>query len=496
MKRWAWALVLGVTLAVWAPALFYGWVLTWDDLALFVGNQMVRQWNWTWIVRTQYQGHWMPLTWVSASLNYALFGYNPMAWHAVNVGLHSISAVLVYFIARRLVGSAGGAVFAALLFSVHPLRMESVAWISERKDVLLGVFFLGAILLWMQGRRWWSFLAFVAACASKSPAVMLPVWLLALDWYRDSAVDDGRPVATRGSEWKPRLVRLAPFFAVSVIVSIAAFRALHSVLVELSWTSVGLTPRLWHMAYSEAFYIWQTVYPARLSALIEYTWSPSWNQPQYPIALAVVLGGALVCWLTSHRWPALTAAAVCYTVAILPQSGFFQNGPQLVANRYSYLACIPLALLAGGALTIALRRHPVPVASLATGALAALAAVTLYALPMWKDTDAMWQYAARHEPTCTQCLDMATAADVRHGDIEAALRRQRQAVAVSATTAVPRWERHFNLAVFLYQTGHHEEAAKELRVFLAAVPPEGHGVQGDREHVERARVALMELQRR
>lgn len=481
-------LVALLTLAVWAPVLGYEWIYTWDDLALFAGNPMVREWNWPWMLRTQYYGHWMPLTWVSASLTYTFFGLSPTAWHAVNVGLHTISAVLVFWIARRLVGSVWGAAVAALVFAVHPLRMESVAWITERKDVLMGVFFLWAILLWLQGRRWGAFLAFLAACLSKSPAVMLPVWLLALDWWR--ALSAGKRF-----DWRGTGRRLAPFLAVSVLVSALAFRSLHSVLASLPWSTVGLGPRLLHVAYSEVFYLLQTVWPARLSALMEYTWVPSWDQPHYPIAVGVVAVGAVVLLLTWRRWPALTASAAAYTVAVLPQSGLFQNGTQLVANRYSYLATIPVALLAGGAMTAAVRRWPRTSVSLAGTMIAALIVTTELALPMWRDGDTMWQYAALHEPSCTQCQDMASAAAVRHGELQTALWYQDRAIAVSNTTPAPRWERHWNRAALLVKLERPDEAREALRIYLANIPTRGLDPVADQAHYVRAQTALAALER-
>jgi hypothetical protein len=482
MTRWAWLLVLGITLAVWAPLLTYQWVATWDDAVFVLGNPHVREWSWTWMATTQWYGHWMPLTWVSFCANYALFGFHPASWHAVNVGLHASSAVLMYFIARRLVGSVGGAVFAALLFAIHPLRMESVAWISERKDVLVGVFFLGAALLWMQGRRWWSFAAFVAACASKSPAVALPVMLLAFEWWRDR------------TRLREHGIRLAPFFAVSVIVSVMAFWSLHTILVSIPWSVVGLGPRLLHVAYSEVFYVLQTVWPARLSGLIEYTWVPSWNQPQYPLSVAVLILAALLLWRMRHRWPALIASALAYTVAVFPQAGLFQNGPQLVANRYSYLACLPVALLAGGGVTLLMRRWPRATVLASVSAVGVLIVTTSWALPMWKNGDAMWRYAALHEPACTQCQDMAAAADVRQGDFARAIQRQEQAIRVSTTTMYPRWERHWNLGGLFLLTGHRDAAMRELRIYLALVPATARESETHRDHVKRARETLASLE--
>ena len=496
MRRWAWAFVAAVTLAVWAPVLTYWWVDTWDDAVFILGNPHVTHWSWAWMATTQWYGHWMPLTWISYCANYALFGFYPASWHAVNIGLHTISAVLFFFIAQRLVGSTLGAVFAALLFSVHPLRMESVAWLSERKDVLMGAFFLGAALLWLQGRRRWSFVAFVAACASKSPAVTLPIMLLLMDWYRH-----------REGGWRVRdhlRWQLAPFFAVSVVVSVMAFWSLHTILVSVPWSVVGLGPRLLHVAYSEVFYAMQTVWPAQLSGLIEYTWIPSLDQPQYPIAVAVVILAGVFCAASWRRWPALTAAMAAYTVAVFPQAGLFQNGPQLVANRYSYLACLPLALLAGGLLaklpwTKQDSAYPGvyhwPLKGVAVGGLVVslLIVVTEGALPMWHDGDAMWQYAALHEPSCTQCQDMASAAAVRHGDLASAIRHQRQAIVISDTTAAPRYERHWNLAALLLQVGHRDEAQRELVTYLALVPASRY--ESDQNHIERARVTLAKLEK-
>lgn len=481
------SLLVVFTLAVWWPVLTYQWVATWDDAVFILGNPHVRQWSWVWMATTQWYGHWMPLTWLTFSANYALFGDAAWSWHAVNLALHTITAVLFFCVARRLVGSTAGALFAALVFAVHPLRMESVAWISERKDVVMGVCFVGAVLLWMQDRRVWAFVAFLAACASKSPAVLLPAMLVCLEWYRHEECCGPRisSVPFRA---------LAPFFAVSLAVSAMAFWSLHTILVSIPWSVVGLGPRLLHVAYSEVFYAMQTVWPARLSGLIEYTWVPSWGQPQYPAAVAILALTTFVCLRTWRRWPGLTAALIGYAVAVFPQAGLFQNGPQLVANRYSYLACLPLALLAGAGLTLASRRFPRCAPVLAYGVVAALAVVTLVALPMWKHGDALWQYAADHEPTCTQCQDMAAAADLRHGDLATALRRQRQALRVSATTMAPRWERHWNLAAILLLTGQRDEARRELETYLALVPPARY--ESDRDHIDRARVALAQLEAR
>ena len=124
---------------------------------------------------------------------------------------------------------------------------------------------------------------------------------------------------------------------------------------------------------------------------------------------------------------------------------------------------------------------------------AALIVTTSLALTMWHDGDAMWWYAATHEPTCTQCQDMAAAAYLRVGDVPRAIERQEQAVRVSATTAFPRWERHWNLAELWLLAGNRVAAQQAFLRYLAAVPPEDRQHPADRGHIEVAKAALLRL---
>ena len=489
MTRRAWLLVLVVTLAVWAPTLRYGWIENWDDGAMWLNNPYIRTWGnaWMWMVTTDFWGHWMPLTWLTAATTYQVWGYTPAAWHGVNVALHSVSAVLCFLIARRLLHSTAGAVVAALVFSVHPLRIESVAWITELKDVLMGVFVLLAAWLWLQERRGWALVAFIAACLSKELAVCLPVMLLALEWWRWWR--DGR-----GVFWR-RARQLLPFGAVAVAITVNAFYALHHGLSNaLTLAAVPIGPRLLHVAYSEVFYAWQTVWPSRLSHLIEYTWIPSWDQPQYPLAVGVIALVATLLLLSWRRWPALAASVVAYAVAAFPQAGLFQNGPQLVANRYSYLACLPFALLAGAAVTWGMRRLPVFTSAASVAVVGALVLTTTAAMPMWRDTTSLWTYAAAHEPTCTMCLDQVARAAYLRGDLVVAKRTIEQAIAVSSLTILPRWERHWNLAGILLHLGDREGATQQLRIYLAVTPPAMLQYEPDRGHYARGQAFLAALE--
>src|SRR5262245_35809195 len=192
-----------LTLLAFVPALS-GQFLNWDDDRNFVDNPSFRGLGWTqlkWMWTTTLMGHYIPLTWMTLGLNYVLGGMNPWGYHLGSMLIHSVNAVLFYFVARRLLAAAGGAAggslrwgaaFAALLFGIHPLRFESVAWITERRDVLCGFFFLLAVLSYLRSveadgapRPWraLSLAAFTGALLSKAQALPLPLALLILDVY-------------------------------------------------------------------------------------------------------------------------------------------------------------------------------------------------------------------------------------------------------------------------------------------------------------------------
>jgi 4-amino-4-deoxy-L-arabinose transferase-like glycosyltransferase len=201
------AAVFAITFVTFLPGLS-GEFVNWDDDVNFLGNPNFRGLGWSnvrWMFTTTHEGHWIPLTWLTLGLNYALGGMDPWGYHLVSLAFHAASAVLFYFVARRLIRAAlagagpaalsWGAAFAAVLFAVHPLRVESVVWITERRDVQSMCFYLLAALGYLRaveeghdGRlsslwRGLSVAAFVCAVMSKSSTIMLPAALFLIDVY-------------------------------------------------------------------------------------------------------------------------------------------------------------------------------------------------------------------------------------------------------------------------------------------------------------------------
>lgn len=359
-RRKAW-LVFAVTVLVFSRSL-WGDFLDWDDQSNLVFNPHYRGFNLRWILGLHFV-HWYPLTWLSFSLDHALWGLEPFGFHLTNVLLHGANAALFF--------SLSGSVPSALFFALHPLRVESVAWITERSD-LLSAFFLLACLKW---RRTW---LYGAAVLSKASVVPLPL------------------------AWKP--ARRPAFFALAAFAGVMAVLAQRK--IGALWTAQQLGPldRLGVFLHNAAFYLGKTLFPVGLLPL--YPMPETWS---FPWAAAAVV--ALVTALAWRR-PAWREGWLWYLLFLVPVAGFVKTGPQLAADRYSYLACLPLALLVRG-------RWSWPV-------LAALAALTWRQQGVWRDSETFWTYTAQ-AGVCAAWNNLGNTRS-RKGDLDGAERAYLEAL--------------------------------------------------------------------
>lgn len=412
-----------VAFAAFWPALGQGFV-DWDDSLNFAGNphyKGLKKEHLRWMFTETHVGHWHPLTWVSLALDFKLFGEDGGAYHRTNMLLHAGSTVLVYLIALRLFKLAGSrgaepllrstqlaAVAAALLFAVHPLRVESVAWATERRDVLSGIFLLATVLAYLRrhdaegeasARMGWALLSFVffgASLLSKAWGITLPAVLLILDAWPLGRLG---PEARRDGGLKGVLLEKVPYGILSVSAAAAAFFAQKA--GQSGDTAVvgldehGVVQRAVQACYGLAFYVWKSLVPVDLAPLYELERNFDPTRPVYLGAVAVVVGSSVVIVALRKRWPALLAAALAYAVIVSPVLGLVQSGAQLVADRYSYLSCIPWALLIGGVLA----RFPRPAGlGLALGAVAILFGMTLQQTRVWKDSLSLWEHVVEVQP--------------------------------------------------------------------------------------------------
>jgi hypothetical protein len=339
----------------------------------------------------------------------------PAGYHLTSVLLHALNAALVYFVARRLLRAAvpdaagdplalrAGSAVAALLFAVHPLRVESVAWVTERRDVLCGTFVLATVLAYLvahdaradavAARRWRrrAVVLFVLALLSKSMAVSLPVVLLLLDVYplRRVTLGRGATFGPRAREaWREKL----PFVALAAAASVVAVIALRAGGSATAFAALGAMDRAVLSVHSIAFYLWTTLAPTALSPLYELPLRIDPREARYLVSAAVTLGVTAAVLALRRRWPALPVAWASYLVMLLPVSGIVQNGPHMAADRYTYLPCVGWAILAGAVVRRAWpRAWPRAAAlSLTAGALAVLVTLTERQIVVWHDSETLW----------------------------------------------------------------------------------------------------------
>jgi tetratricopeptide (TPR) repeat protein len=402
------------------PAL-RGEFVAWDDTTNFVNNPSYRGLGPSelWWMLTSVDGVWIPLTWVTLGLDYVLWGMQPAGYHLTSLLLHAIAAALAYFVALHLLKAAApappprvalrfAAASAALLFAVHPLRAESVAWITERRDVLCGVCFLLAVLCYLRwvdaggGWYWASLGAAAAALLAKPAAAPLPAVLLVLDAYPLRRLAGWTTPAAR-RVWREK----APFVALSAGAAVMAIVAQRAAGALSSAGTLDLGQRLALSAWALVFYVEKTLVPLALSPLYEMPQRFDPTSPRAIASAALVVAAAVTVWLLHRRLPALAAGAAVFTLLLLPTLGLVHYGPHLAADRNTYLASLAPALLAGGLLVRAwhARTKVVPVA---LAVLLVLGVLTWRQSGTWHDSETLWRHALHVSPSAIGYTQLGT----------------------------------------------------------------------------------------
>jgi tetratricopeptide (TPR) repeat protein len=448
-RGWPPALVVLATLAVFLPALDAGFV-NWDDDENFLRNPHYRglgPQQLRWMLTAYHMGHWTPLTWLTLGLDHALWGMDPRGYHLTSLLLHAGSALLVYVLALRLLRRALpaatgevdlriGAAAAALLFAVHPLRVESVAWVTERRDVLSGTLFLAAALAYLgsagdagrQRGRWYAgaLLLFAGALLSKASTLTLPFVLLLLDIYPLRRLGGAAGWVTPSARrvWLEKL----PFLALGALTAVVAFRALAPLGNTPSLAQLPVPLRAMIGIYGLASYLLTTLVPLDLSPLYQFPVGVTW------LHFAIVIAGFAVSAAAWRRWPAFAAAWGLYVVTLLPVLRLVQGGPQVVADRYSYLACLGWALLAGAAAARRWGGTRVARALLAAW-IAALGMLTWQQAGVWHDSVTLWSHAVAVNPESRAAHANLARAHAAEGRIAAAAGHYEETLRLSANRA-------------------------------------------------------------
>ncbi len=467
-------LALGILVgASYAPALGAGFV--WDDV-IFTEEPVVHAWSGLWNIwfspaDIANEGHYWPVVYTSFWLEHKLWGLAPLGYHAVNVLLHVVNVLLVWRLLHRL--AAPGAWVVAAVFAVHPLHVESVAWVIERKDLLPAFFYLTAALTWIRfveaprpGRYGLALGLFAAGLLSKSIAVTLPAALVVWHWWRSGRVT------------RTDLVRLAPFFAVALIVTafdLAFYTSREPLSLGYTFVERGLIAAraLW-------FYVGKLLWPTDLAVIY-----PLWDiDAGDPVAWAYVLAAAALAaslWLWTERLGrGPLAGTLFFAVTLSPVLGFVDYGYMqfsLVADRFQYLAGLGVLAVLVGAAARGASRLPAP---MRVGAAAGLAVVlTLLGTLTWRqagvyrDGVTLFSHIIALNPEARDAHLNLVGPLSDAGRNEEALAVAR--IAVERRSDSP--DAHANLGQVLERLGKLEEAEAVLRTALQLAPRHGNAQQ-------------------
>ena len=501
------AVIAAIVVVSFLPAVD-GQFLNWDDSTLFTKNHDFRGLGAAqlrWMFTTTLAGHYMPLTWLTLGLNYRLGGMSPWGYHLTAILLHAANAVLFYLVARRLLraaigaspgghdpadetppGLTLGAAVAALVFALHPQRVESVAWVTERGTLVSSALYLMAALAYLRAVatgplrwKWWgvaSVVAFSAALLAKGLTISLPLSLMIIDVY-----PLGRATGRGWAVIKEKI----PYLAVAALGALVILFARNQGAQWSPLTDFGIDARLALSAYSLWFYPMSMVWPVGLTPLHEVPVGPSLAQWRFlgPLLLLVAVTAVLV--RLRRRLPGLLAAWAHAMVVVTPVSGVAHSGSQLVSDRYSYLAALGWALVAGYAVAwvAGLRRQGrVSAPVTAVGATGVALLVGILALGtwgqsgVWHDSETLWRWAADEDPSCAMCEAILGEAIVYGGPsgrarLEEGEAHVRRAIGLRPTMPLP----HYTLGTMRLGQGQYADAEASLRTYIELAPTLGQG---------------------
>ena len=330
--------VLAVTFAAYIPSLKNGFI-NWDDNYYVTDNPLMRHPTLHGILTTNQAGNYHPLTMASLVLNYKLSGMNASSYHWLNLLLHLANTALVFFFIRKLSGGRLWASLAtALFFGIHPMHVESVAWISERKDVLYALFYLIALIAYLRfldaRRGAWliaTWLAFALSCASKPAAVVLPLTLFAIDHFR------GRPFNAR------TVLEKVPFFVVSVGVGLLTFMGQKDVGAIAASTLWSPFQRMIFASVGSLMYVVKLFLPLHLSAVypLPATSAKHFSTGYYLAPVILVVGLAAIAFFFRRVRPVIFGVAFFFINIVLVLQ-LVTVGAALMAERYTYVPYIGL----------------------------------------------------------------------------------------------------------------------------------------------------------
>ena len=481
-RAFIFAVVLAaVTIFAYRPAWHGGFL--WDDDAYIINNELLTAadgWQRIWFSLDS-PSQYFPFTYSTFRIEHALWGLNTTGYHWVNLLLHVGNALLVWAVLARL--RVPGSWLAAAIFALHPVQVESVAWITERKNVLMGFFFLLTLLTWIafvdeRARRPWIFyclalIFYVLALSAKATACTLPAALFLILWLQK------KPVTMR------RLMQIVPFVVLGVGMGLLAvwWELHHQGTNRGVFTFLSPTERILVASRAVWFYLSKIFWPSNLAFIY-----PRWNiSPTDLFVYIWPLAGIVACvgiyFLRRYVGRSVEVAAGFFVATLSPVLGFimlFTFRYTFVADHYQYLACIgPIALASAGIVSLSVKftQYRVVIISVTLFVVASLGAMTWWQAATYTDIETLWRTTLAKNPECWMAHTNLGLVLLQQGKIDDGIAHYRSALQMQPDS----WDAEYNLGTALLAKGQVDEAIQhcERAVGMRPTDPDAQVSLGD-----------------
>ena len=422
--------------------------------------------NIAWSLTGVHGANWHPLTWISHMTDVSIYGMRPMGHHATNLIFHIANVLLLLLVLNRMTKSLWKSVFVAALFAVHPLHIESVAWVTERKDVLSTFFWLLAMLAYVRyvdkpilSRYMLILGAFVLGLMSKPMLVTLPFVLLLMDYWPLNRVKAGQ------SRWN-LIWEKTPLFALSAASSFITFWAQRKQGAVVSVSTFPLGLRIENALTSYVAYIWKMIWPARLAVF--YPHPTKYEAGVVILAVVVLAVITLLVIKGARKHPFLTVGWLWYTGTLIPVIGLAQVGGQAMADRYTYIPLIGLFIIVAWGIPEILPRfgNKASAPVLAGMVLLPLMISTMHQLGYWKNNITLFSHALAVTKSNQKAEYNLAYGYLVAGKLDMAIDHFRKAVCLNPNDA----DAHCNLGTALYGKGLVTQAIDEYSLAAQVNP--------------------------
>lgn len=477
---------IGLTIIIWivfGQSLRFGFINFDDDRYVYENPHItagLKLEGIKWFLTHSHASLWHPLTTLTHMADCQIYGLNPGGHHFTNVLLHNLATILLFLALRAMTGRIWESAFVAAMFAIHPMRVESVVWIAERKDVMSGVFLmltLGAYFCYTRKRSISRYLlaSLFLACGlmSKATFVTVPVILLLLDYWPLGRWNDF-------SSLQKLVVEKIPLFLLSAAAAAATVFAQTVTMANLD--QLPLLPRLKNAAVSLTIYLWQTIWPTRLAVFYPHP------HDQLNIWLVLFCGLLMVAITVfaiyfRNKAPYVLVGWFWFLVLVAPVSGIMQAGLQARADRFTYLPQIGITIALAWSVSDLMRKWQYRrfVLPATASCLVVLAGVLAFRqTTYWRDSILLWKHALEVTSENQTAYQNLAAAYWAAGKVEESRRTSRMGAIAHARTTLKDFPydvaTHNDLGVLLLQTGRVREGIQQWETSLGIDPNDGNAL--------------------